>query len=134
MHPGLYPASVTPFDSEGQIDLPSLAKLLAYFEASGCRGVVLAGTNGEGPSLSAVEKRDLIREAMPTRGRLDVILGVATPSLEEAVWLNNQAAKAGAIASLVMPPGYFREASEEGVEGWFMQVLDRSKLPIIVYN
>jgi 4-hydroxy-tetrahydrodipicolinate synthase len=134
MTSGLYPASVTPFEASGEIDYPSLAKLLAFFETSGCTGVVLAGTNGEGPSLSAVEKRDLIREAMPLRGKLEIVLGIASPSLEEAVWLSNQAEKAGAVASLVMPPGYFREASEQGIEAWFRQLLDRSRLPIIIYN
>lgn len=134
MTSGLYPASITPFQADGEIDYPSVGKLLAYFEASGCAGVVLAGTNGEGPSLGAVEKRDLIREAMPLRGQLDVVLGIASASLEEAVWLSNQAEKAGAVASLVMAPGYFREATEQGIESWFGQLLDRSRIPIIVYN
>lgn len=131
---GAYPAAVTPFTQDGKVDMPSVARLLAFFEAKGCTGAVLAGTNGEGPSLSAVEKRDLIKAAIPLKGDLDLILGIATSSLDEARWLCEQGAKAGAAAALVMPPSYFKEASEEGITAWFTALLDSSPLPILIYN
>ncbi|MBS1714804.1 MAG: dihydrodipicolinate synthase family protein [Armatimonadetes bacterium] len=131
---GCYPAAVTPFDGQGRVDTASLTKLLAYFDAAGCRGVVLAGTNGEGPSLSNYEKRDLIRTAATSKGRLRLILGIATPSLPEAEWLSVQAHKDGADAVLVMPPGYFRQATEDGVAAWFERLLDASPIPVIAYN
>lgn len=134
LRPGIYPAAVTPFDESGRIDMPSVARLLAWFEAAGCQGAVLAGTNGEGASLGAVEKRDLLRTAMPLRGDLDLIMGVATSSTDEAVWLCKQAGNDGAKAVLLMPPYYFREATEEGNLRWFEHVLDRSPIPILVYN
>lgn len=132
--PGIYPAAVTPFTPEGEIDYVSVAKLLAWFEAAGCAGAVLAGTNGEGPSLSAIEKRDLLRKAMPLRGKLSLILGIATTSLEEGIWLAKQAAKDGAEAVLVMAPFYFKEANEEGVAKWFEELMSGSPLPVLVYN
>lgn len=116
------------------MDLTSLARLLAWFEASGCQGVVLAGTTGEGPSLSAAEKRDLIRAAVPLRGRLKLLLGVATPSLTEAQWLCKQAATAGADAVLLMPPMYYRNASQVGILAWMEAVVDSSPLPVVLYN
>lgn len=131
---GVYPAAVTPLDSTGRVDHAGVARLLSWFEANGCVGAVLAGTNGEGPSLSAVEKRDLLRQAMAVCGRLDLILGIATPSLDEAVWLCKQAAAAEATAVLLMAPFYFRDAAEEGIEAWFMQVMDSAPLPVLVYN
>lgn len=109
-------------------------RLMAYFEASGCKGVVLAGTNGEGPSLSAYEKRELLRSAQACRGNLKLILAIATSSLDEAVWLTKQAAKDGADALLLMPPSYFKNASENGIERWFLKVLESSELPVLIYN
>jgi 4-hydroxy-tetrahydrodipicolinate synthase len=132
--PGIYPAAVTPFDEKGRIDMPSVARMLAWFEAAGCRGAVLAGTNGEGPSLSAVEKRDLIKGAMPLRGKLELVLGIASTSSDEAVWLCKQAHVAEAAAVLLMAPFYFREASEDAICQWFELVMSRSPLPVIVYN
>ena len=131
---GVYPAAVTPMDGEGRVDDASVARLLAYFEAAGCKGVVLAGTNGEGPSLSAVEKRDLLRTASTCAGALKLLLGIATPSLDEARWSCEQAAKIGAVAALVMPPSYFRAATGDGVLGWFVALADESPCPIIAYN
>ncbi len=131
---GVYPASITAFDDKGMVDHLAMARLLSHFEAQGCKGVVLAGTNGEGPSLSAVEKRDLVRAMVPVKGKLDVIAGVASNSLEEAVWLVKQATKDGAAAALVMAPSYFREAREDGVASWFEELMSRTNLPILVYN
>lgn len=131
---GAYPAAITPFASTGEVDMPSVARLLAHFEHSGCAGAVLAGTNGEGPSLSAIEKRDLLREAMPLRGNLELILGIATPSLHEATWLTDQAGKAGAAAILLMAPGYFRKASDEGIEAWLRAVMDAASIPVVIYQ
>lgn len=132
--PGAYPAAITPFDQQGRIDMLSVARLLAWFRSRGCSGVVLAGTQGEGPSLSSVEKRDLVRASVPLSGGLPIILGVATASLEEAVWLCKQSQVAGATAALVMPPAYFREASEEGLALWFEELFARSPLDVLVYN
>lgn len=95
---------------------------------------MLGGTNGEGPSLSAVEKRDLVQHTVSFRGKLDVILGIATPSLDEAIWLCKRASEFGASRALVMPPGYFRAATERGILDWFLALLDKSPVPILVYN
>lgn len=131
---GVFPASVTPFDAQGRVDAAQMARLLAHFEAAGCAGAVLAGTNGEGPSLSAPEKRDLLRDAAKAKGSLKLILGIATPSLDEAIWLSKQAGEFGAEATLLMPPGYFRRAEEEGIRQWLEAVLDRSPVPVLLYN
>src|SRR5579862_6215453 len=131
---GCYPAAITPLGADGEVDHPGMARLLAWSESHGCTGAVLAGTNGEGPSLSAVEKRDLLRAMMPVKGKLDLILGVGTPSLTEAIWSCKQAAKSGAVAALAMAPAYFREASEDGIYGWFMALMDAADLPVLVYN
>lgn len=131
---GVYPAAVTPFTAKNEVDSASLARLLAYFEAAGCKGVVLAGTNGEGPSLSAVEKRDLARLSTALRGNLQTILGIATPSLPEAQWLAKCAANFGCAAVLVMPPGYFRQAPADGIIEWFESVMNSSPVPVLVYN
>ncbi len=125
---------VTPFLPSGAIDEAGVVKLLAWFRAAGCKGAVIAGTNGEGPSLSAIEKRDLVDLACRLAPELAIILGIATPSLNEATWLSKQAARSGAAAILLMAPSYFREATSDGVALWFRAVLDASPAPVLVYN
>jgi len=130
----IYPAAVTPFAADGAIDYPSVIRLLAWFRSAGCDGVVVAGTNGEGPSLSAVEKRDLMRHAIAFAEGLKVILGIATSSLSEAVWLSTQARKAGAEGVLVMPPTYWPESGQDGICEWFEALMNQSETPTLIYN
>lgn len=130
---GVYPAAVTPFETKGSPDPLSMAKLLAWFESNGCQGAVLAGTNGEGPSLSAPEKRNLLQAANRGKGRLTLVLGIATSSLDEAKWLCRQAA-AEEAAVLLMPPYYFREADQSAVSDWLAAVVESSTAPVVVYN
>jgi len=134
MKSGVYPASVTPFNGKGEIDFTSIVRLIAWFKAGGCSGIVLAGTNGEGASLSAIEKRDLVKGAVPLADGLEVILGVATASLDEAIWLCKQAGSAGAHVVLLMPPGFYKNASDDGIAKWFEAVLAVSPVPILIYN
>ncbi len=119
---------------QGVIDYVSFARLLAWFTAAGCKGVVLAGTNGEGPSLSAPEKRNLIEAAQKLGYPLDLILGIASSSLDEAKWLCKQASAFGGSAALVMPPAYFKIATETGIRDWYFALLDASPVPLLVYN
>ena len=125
----LLPAAVTPFDAEGRVDLPGVVRLLASFRADGATGVVVAGTTGEGPSLTSFEKRDLVRTAVAHAGGLPVWLGVATASLEEALWLAREAAKAGAAGVLLMPPFFHRELDPTP---WLRAFLDRSPVDAIL--
>lgn len=131
---GVYPALPTPFDSKGRVDMISVARLLARAEAHGCQGVVFAGTTGEGSSLSAVEKRDLIRESISHRGPLQVILGLATNSLDEAIWLCKRAADFDCAAVLAMPPSFFRDATCEGGLAWMRALIQASPVPVLAYN
>lgn len=133
MFSGAYTALVTPFGNDGEIDYPGVARLLAWHESEGMDGVVIAGTNGEGPSLSAIEKRDLTKFAVSHAGSLKIIFGAGTCSLPEAIWLCNQAEKSGAVAALVLPPFYF-SPTESGIEQWFTSLVDNTKIPVILYN
>lgn len=129
-----YTAIVTPFDSRYRVDEAAFVRLLAWHEANGMDGVVIAGTNGEGPSLSGAEKRDLFQLACSNKRRLHVIAGLGTCALSEAMWLARRAAEAGAEMLLVQAPFYFRSATESGLEAFFDAVLAESSVPALVYN
>jgi dihydrodipicolinate synthase/N-acetylneuraminate lyase len=115
------------------IDAPYFVRLLAHFEAHGAQGVVVAGSTGEGPSLSAPEKVQLYELAVQAKGRLQIVAGVLSCSLDEAFYLARQAAKAGCDALMVAPPFYY-PARLEGLIAFYRAVLDASRLPVILYN
>ena len=130
----IYPASVTPLTPAGEIDMAGVVRLVSWFRAAGVDGILVAGTNGEGPSLSAVEKRDLLKQAISVAQGTPVVLGIATNAISEAIWLTEQAAKAGAEAALIMPPGFFKESGQPGLIAWFQAILERASLPVWIYN
>ncbi len=130
---GVHVASVTPFTAEGVIDAPYFVRLLAHFEAQGAQGVVVAGSTGEGPSLSAPEKAQLYELAVQAKGNLQITAGVMVCSLNEALYLTRQAHKAGCDALMVAPPFYY-PASLDGLLKFYRAVLDASRLPVILYN
>lgn len=131
---GVYPALVTPFDEKGMLDAPSLARLLAFHRAAGVSGIVLAGTNGEGASLTGAEKRDLLEAARVCDSDQKFILGLPVNSLSEATWLASAAAKKGAAALLLSPPSFFKRATEDGLFEWLKQVLDAASVPVLLYE
>jgi 4-hydroxy-tetrahydrodipicolinate synthase len=130
---GVHVAAITPFTREGAIDAPYFVRLLAHFEAHGAQGVVVAGSTGEGPSLSAPEKVQLYELAVQGRGRLQVIAGILACSLDETLYLARQAAKVGCDALMVAPPFYY-PATLDGLTAYYRAVLDASRLPVILYN
>ena len=52
-------AMVTPFDSDGSLDLDGAAKLAQWLVDNGNEGLVVAGTTGESPTLTHAEQMAL---------------------------------------------------------------------------
>lgn len=129
-HPlaGVYAASVTPLRRMygSTLDLESVPALLSFFAARGCHGSVLFGTTGEGPSFSPAEREKLMRAACEARQELPgfrLIAGTGTPSLSETIELTRLAFNLGYEAALVVPPYYFRKATDEGLFNWFSELI-----------
>jgi 4-hydroxy-tetrahydrodipicolinate synthase len=138
-HPlaGVYAAAVTPLceeSPEGEasgstLDLESVPVLLAFLASRGCHGALLFGTTGEGPSFSPSEREALMRSAGAYRQHLTgfrLIAGTGTPSLSETIDLTKLAFDLGYDAALVVPPYYFRKATDEGLFRWFGEVIRKS--------
>ena len=88
--------------------------------------MVLFGTTGEGPSFSPVERERLIRVAREYREQLPgfrLIAGTGTPSLSESIELTKLAFDLGCEAVLVVPPYYFRKATDDGLFNWFSELI-----------
>jgi 4-hydroxy-tetrahydrodipicolinate synthase len=121
---GIFVAAVTPFDAHGVFQPAWQADHFAWLQEHGIEGVVVAGTNGEGASLSADERRAVIDAAVKHRGKLQLIAGTGTPSLSETIALSRYALEAGVDAVLVVPPYYFRDVPEEGLTRYYRALCD----------
>jgi 4-hydroxy-tetrahydrodipicolinate synthase len=131
-HPlvGVYAAAVTPLrEADAKLDHESVPVLLNFLASRGCHGAVLFGTTGEGPSFSPSERESLMRTVRDHRHQLPgfrLIAGTGTPSLSESIDLTKLAFDLGYDAALVVPPYYFRKATDEGLFAWFSQLINKA--------
>jgi 4-hydroxy-tetrahydrodipicolinate synthase len=131
LHPlaGVYAASVTPLSSDGAIDLESVPMLLQFLASRGCHGALLFGTTGEGPSFSPKEREAMLRSARAFRDQLSdfrLLAGTGTPSLSETIELTKLAFELGYDGVVVLPPYYFRKATDDGLFNWFSELINKA--------
>lgn len=130
-HPlaGVYAAAVTPLKADLTLDLESVPVLLSFLAARGSHGAVLFGTTGEGPSFSPSEREALMRAACEARLSMPgfrLLAGTGTPSLAETIDLTKLAFDLGYEGVLVVPPYYFRKATDNGLFLWFSEVIRKA--------
>lgn len=126
---GVYAAAVTPLRSDATIDLDSVPALLKFLASRGCHGIVLFGTTGEGPSFSPTEREVLMRMVSECRSIVPgfrVIVGTGTPSISETIDLTRLSFDLGFDGALVVPPYYFRKATDEGLFNWFSELIHKA--------
>ncbi len=131
LHPlaGVYAAAVTPLKLDSTLDLEAVPVLLRFLASRGCHGALLFGTTGEGPSFSPKERETLLRSARVYRQQLQgfkLLAGTGTPSLSETIELTKLSFDLGYDGVVVLPPYYFRKATDEGLYNWFSELIKKA--------
>lgn len=129
---GIVPALPTPFTSVG-LDLEAFQRHLDMLKAADIQGVVLAGTTGESLTLSALERRTLIKTTRLAWSDVTLIAGVCAAHTVEAVAQAKQAQDEGSDALLVLPP-YYVKPDTKGLDTFFETLLSATDLPVLLYN
>ena len=98
-------AMVTPFDSQGAVDLALAGRLARHLVDTGSDGLVVCGTTGESPTLSWQEQLQLLEAVRQAVGPgVKVLAGSGSNSTAEAIKATREAAAAGADGALVVVP------------------------------
>lgn len=107
---GLIPATHTPFQANGSLNLPVIEKLAEHLLQNGIRFAFIGGTTGEAHSLSLEERLALTqRWCEVTRGTtLGIIVHVGANCLSDSRHLAAQAEKLGVLAISALAPSYFK--------------------------
>ncbi|MBW3588344.1 MAG: 4-hydroxy-tetrahydrodipicolinate synthase [Actinobacteria bacterium] len=130
----LITAMVTPFDGKGKVNLKEAARLTSHLADHGSDGFVLAGSTGEGPTVTDEEKTQLIETVKEAVGdRATVIANTGTYDTAHSIHLTKQAEKAGADAVLVVTP-YYNRPPQNGLLAHFRAIAESTKLPLILYD
>lgn len=102
---GLVPILATPFTPSGELDVPSLRRLVEFQLGCGVDGVAVFGMASEGFALTTVERATILREVRAvTAGAVPVVAGVNATSLATAVEQGHAARDGGADALMALPP------------------------------
>ncbi len=125
-------AMVTPFHGEGALDLDGAAALARWLADHGSDGLVVAGTTGEGSTLTDEEKLDLWR-AVAEAVTVPVIANTGSNDTAHSVHLTKQAASCGAAGVLAVTP-YYNRPSQAGIEAHFRAVASATDLPVVLYD
>jgi 4-hydroxy-tetrahydrodipicolinate synthase len=131
---GVYPALLTPFDDNDNIDFKVFeANIEAQIDA-GIDGIVLGGSLGEASTLTGEEKNNLLVYAKElVENKIPVILNIAEQSTREAIKVAQNAENNGADGLMVLPPMRYRADEIETLE-YFKNIAANTSLPIMIYN
>src|SRR4029077_20224322 len=131
---GVFPAATTQFDAALQVDLPATQRVQKALLDDGVHGLVLMGTVGEGNSLSAEEKRQVLRAAVEaSAGKSPIIVGVSEFTTATAANFARDAERLGATGLMVLPAMVYVPTAAE-LEYHFKTVAAATGLPIMLYN
>jgi 4-hydroxy-tetrahydrodipicolinate synthase len=127
-------AMVTPFTEQGEVDYAQARRLALGLLDSGSDGLVVTGTTGEAPTLSAPEKLRLwgeVKDAVGSRGA--VVAGSGDNCTADSVELSREAERTGVDALLITTP-YYNRPTQEGILRHFAAVAEAVTLPVVAYN
>ena len=131
---GAATALITPMHADGAVDYETFGRLIDWQIAEGIDALVIAGTTGEGSTLSDAEHREVLAfSAQRIAGRVPFIAGTGSNDIAYAVDLTKFACSIGADAMLVVTP-YYNKATQKGLIASYNAIADASDKPVIVYN
>lgn len=126
---GLVAAVVTPMDAKGDLDLGVVPRVVDYLASKGISGIYIAGSTGEGMSLTDEERRGVAEAYVgAAKGRMKSFVQVGHNSLRASADLAGHAESIGADAVSATPTGYFKVSGEaELVEG-LLPIVDSGQI------
>ncbi len=131
---GNFPAVVSPFTKDGEIDGAKFQANIDVLISEGIDGCVVSGSNGESWALKGEERLTLFRLAVDVAdGRIPVIGGTGTIVTEDVVAWSKAAKDTGVSGVMVMPP-YYCHPNRREVVAHFRMISDEARIPILIYN
>lgn len=126
-------AMVTPMNEALEVDYEEAKRLAKYLVAHGSDGLVVCGTTGESPTVTAEEKIELFKVVKKALGNRPVIAGIGVYSTDTSVAMARKAEKTGVDGVMAVVP-YYNKPSQEGMYQHFKAIAEATSLPLMLYN
>ncbi len=125
-------AMITPFNSDGSLDVQGACDLAQWLAEQGNNALVLAGTTGESPTITQDEQIQLV-EAVVQAVDIPVIAGAGSNDTRSAITNTQRCEQAGAKGILSVTP-YYNRPSQAGLYEHYLRISDSTELPIMLYD
>jgi len=131
---GVFPALLTPFDSNNKINAKELEKLIKFNMDKGASGFYCGGSTSEAFLLSLDERKYLYDIAKDTtNGKCTLIAHVGCISTDESIELAKYAEKLNFDAVSSVAPFYFKFTFDE-IKDHYFNIVNAVNAPMIIYN
>jgi len=129
---GIYPIVPTPFLDRGEIDYPSIERLVEFMAQKSVHGLAILGALGEGHKLTDQERTDVIARyrALLPKG-MGLVVGVRAPATDPAMTMVHRARESGADAILLGPHTVQKDAP---LLEYYNRVSDAAQIPCIIHD
>ncbi|WP_067516414.1 dihydrodipicolinate synthase family protein [Endozoicomonas ascidiicola] len=109
---GLIAAPHTPFDKNGDVNLPVIDQIAELLIKQGVKGVYVCGTTGEGVNCSVAERKAIAeRWVKAANGRLSITVHTGALSIADTIDLTRHAETLDIFATSVIAPCFFKPGS-----------------------
>lgn len=127
-------AMVTPFDKNREIDYNKVEDLTKYLVNNGSDTLLVAGTTGEGPTLTHEEEIEVLSTVKRANAnKAKVIMNAGSNCTMTAIRTAKLAQKEDVDAILSVVP-YYNKPSQKGMIEHFSAIAKSTDLPVIIYN
>ncbi len=134
MFSGSHVALITPMFADGQVDYPSLKRLLDYQLDNGTDGLIIMGTTGEAATIPFAEQIDVLQYVLVhVQGRIKVIAGNGSNSTADAVEKTKVLSALPIDGFLTVTP-YYNKPTQQGMVAHFKAVAAVTEKPVLLYN
>ncbi|MFK3617653.1 dihydrodipicolinate synthase family protein, partial [Coxiella burnetii] len=134
MFNGSLVALVTPMQENGEIDYSNLKELVEWHLENDTDGLVILGTTGESPTITAEERHKIIRQVVDqVNKKIPIIVGTGANSTVHTIEMTQQAMELGADAALIVTP-YYNKPTQEGLFQYFKTIAEAVPIAQILYN
>lgn len=133
---GVFAPITTPFDSKGEVAYDKLRENMKVYAASGIKGYLALGSNGENKSLTNTEKEKVLETIINNKGTEQTVMaGCIFESTKETIEFAKKAQDLGADFITLLPPSYFKkEMTDPVLLRYFTDVAGSLTTPCLVYN
>lgn len=127
-------ALITPFKADLSIDFDALERLIEHNIENGTEYLVISGTTGESVTVTAAEKKELIKfVSKVNNGRLPLVLGIGGNNTA-AIINEIETTDFSSIDAILSVSPYYSKPTQEGIYQHFKAIAEVSPKPIILYN